>query len=128
MLNQPYIHAVGQCLKQSKRLAPVSRGKSPPVAFLMGFLFGPIGVGLYLRSFTDFAVSGAMVVAGSMLTVGIGAPLFWCLCGLWAAVRVANSNSDSSPPSPPTSPSPPSSIAVSAPYTSGRHNCAVVSN
>lgn len=62
------------------------------VAFFAGFLFGPIGTGLYLRSGTDFIVPLGLVIVGSLMTAGIGAPVFWALCGAWGFIRVRNSN------------------------------------
>jgi hypothetical protein len=85
-------HVAGHMFKHSKSMPSVGSGKSAMLAFLMGFLFGPLGVGLYLRSLPDFFLSLALVLIGAFVTVGIGAPVFWCLCGAWAAVRVHNAN------------------------------------
>ena len=57
------------------------RGKSKLAALFAGFLFGPFGVGLYLGSIVDFVMSLGLVVFGLLMTVGIGAPVFWALCG-----------------------------------------------
>lgn len=73
-------------------MAPVPEGKSAIVAFFAGFLFGPFGVGLYLRSWSDFIVLIGLMFLGTMMTVGIGAPVFWALCGAWGATRVNQSN------------------------------------
>ncbi|MGH7243431.1 MAG: hypothetical protein ACREJD_08455 [Phycisphaerales bacterium] len=92
MSNQEFGHLVRHAFKESKNMNPVGAGKNAFVAFFAGFLFGPIGVGIYLGSFVDFILSLGMVIAGSIMTAGIGAPVFWALCGAWAAARVRNSN------------------------------------
>lgn len=74
-------------------MSPI-RGKNALVAFFAGFLFGPFGVGAYLRSWSDFIVTLGLVLAGTVMTAGVGAPVFWVMCGIWAATRVANSNKE----------------------------------
>ena len=73
---------------------PVGEGKNAMVGFMAGFAFGPIGVGLYLRSVSDFVMTLGMVLIGTFMTAGVGAPLFWVLCGAWAFVRIRNSNKE----------------------------------
>lgn len=92
MSNANFTRAVGLTFKQAKNMAPVAKGKNPFVGFAVGFLFGPIGVGLYLQSAADFALALAMVLLGAFFTAGIAAPVFWCLCGAWAFVRIRHSN------------------------------------
>ncbi|MBX9736755.1 MAG: hypothetical protein K2X32_07500 [Phycisphaerales bacterium] len=87
-----YTHLVQHAFKHSETMPPVKRGKNPFVGFLLGFVFGPIGVGVYLGSVTDFAMSLGMVIIGSLVTGGIAAPVLWTVCGVWAAVRIRNSN------------------------------------
>ena len=60
------------------------------VGFVLGFLFGPFGVGLYLQSGRDFVITSLFVVFGSVVTGGIAAPVLWCICGGWAFVRIRN--------------------------------------
>jgi hypothetical protein len=91
-MNHVFAHAVGTTFKQSKSMPPVGHGKNPIIGFAMGFLFGPFGVGLYLKSVGDFVITLGIVLAGSALTVGVVAPLLWMLCGAWAFVRISNSN------------------------------------
>lgn len=86
--NAEFVRLVGDALNESKNMKPV-RDRSPLVAFFAGFLFGPFGVGLYLRSWGDFIVSLGLVVLGTMMTAGLGAPFFWVLCGVWGAARAA---------------------------------------
>lgn len=91
-MNHVFTHAVGTAFKQSKSMTPVGIGKNPLVGFAMGFLFGPFGVGLYLKSVGDFVITLCIVLAGTFLTVGVAAPILWVLCGVWAFVRISNSN------------------------------------
>lgn len=83
---------VGTAFRESKKMAPVASGKSAIVAFFAGFLFGPFGVGLYLWSFADFIVLMGLVLLGSVVTVGVAAPVLWVLCGAWGATRVNQAN------------------------------------
>lgn len=91
MVGHPFTHVVSHAFREAKHMPGVGAGKSAVVAFFAGFLLGPLGVGLYLRSLGDFVVTLGLVVVGSMLTVGVGAPVFWALCGAWAAYRVSSS-------------------------------------
>lgn len=83
---------VGKAFRESKNMAPVASGKSAIVAFFAGFLFGPFGVGLYLWSFADFIVLLGLVILGSVVTVGVGAPVLWIMSGAWGAMRVNQAN------------------------------------
>lgn len=87
-----FAHIVTHAFSSSSQMTPVGAGKNALVGFVAGFLFGPIGVGLYLGSAADFALSLGMVLLGSIMTAGLGAPVFWCLCGAWAYTRIKNSN------------------------------------
>jgi len=87
MSNQHFFHAVSHAFKEAKHMPSTGRNKSAGLAFFLGFLFGPIGTGLYLQTWTDFFVPLLFVIGGSVMTVGIGAPVFWILCGVWGAVR-----------------------------------------
>lgn len=87
-----YNQVVSSAFRASEKMPPVAAGKSAIVAFFAGFLFGPFGVGLYLRSWSDFIVLFGLIFLGSFMTVGVGAPVFWMLCGAWGAARVNRSN------------------------------------
>lgn len=91
MNNQQFGHVVQHAFAASKHMKPVAKGKTPGRAFLFGFLFGPIGVGIYLRSWGDFAATLALVLIGSFTTAGVAAPVFWMLSGAWAHARVKHS-------------------------------------
>lgn len=99
MSNIVFSNAVRQAFKQSNGMPPVAKGKNPLVGFAMGFLFGPIGVGLYLKSWGDFFLTLTIVLVGSFVTAGVAAPVLWCVSGAWAYKRIHDSNkppSDSS--------------------------------
>lgn len=91
-MSHAYAHVVKHAFAESKKLQPVGQGKNAMVAFVAGFLFGPIGIGVYLKSGTDFFILLALLILGSVMTGGIAAPLLWILCGAWGWVRVNNSN------------------------------------
>jgi len=92
MSQHPYVHVVRHAFKHAKEMPSVGKGKSPVAAFVAGVLFGPFGIGLYLRSWGDFLVLLGLLLAGSFMTVGVAAPVFWVLCGVWGAVRVQQAN------------------------------------
>jgi hypothetical protein len=106
MSNQPYVQIVGHAFRESEKMPRVGAGKSPVAAFVVGFMFGPLGVGLYLKSWPDFFLLLGLILVGSFMTAGLGAPFFWCLCGFWGAARVARSNRGKAAPLPPVFPAP----------------------
>ncbi len=62
------------------------------MGFALGCLFGPFGVGIYLRSWLDFFVIIAGVVVAAVLViraeasaVGNLVPILW---GFWAMMRI----------------------------------------
>lgn len=63
-------------------------GKSPVLGFVLGFLLGPFGIGIFLRSLVDFGLSFGMC----MVLVGAfemkAAPICWVACGVWVVVRI----------------------------------------
>ena len=92
MSNIVFSNAVRQAFKQSNGMPPVAKGKNPLVGFAMGFLFGPFGVGLYLKSWGDFFLTLTIVLVGTFVTGGVAAPVLWCVSGAWAYKRIHDSN------------------------------------
>ena len=82
-------HLLNEGLNAAKNGPPVPPGKNAPAAFLAGFLFGPFGTGIYLESFADFIGPMLFVLGATFLTGGIAAPVAWCFCGFWGAMRVS---------------------------------------
>lgn len=78
-------------LDAAKKGPPVKPGKNAFIAFLAGFIFGPIGCGCYLETFEDFFVPLLIVLGAAFFTAGIGAPIAWMFCGCYAAIRVNSS-------------------------------------
>jgi hypothetical protein len=101
MSNVAFSRAIGHAFKQSKDMPPVPKGKNPLIGFAMGFLLGPAGVAIYLRSVGDGLLTLAMVLLGTFFTAGFAAPIAWALCGCWCYVRIRNSNNQN--PAPPAS-------------------------
>lgn len=64
------------------------RGKKPWLAFALGFLLGPVGIGLYLRSLMDALL--LLCIDLVLFTIGGDdiAPIMWLVGGLWGFVRV----------------------------------------
>lgn len=84
--------AVAHTFKYAESLPPVGRGKSPIVAAIVGLLFGAPGIGLYLRSWSDFFILMALFVFGTIFTGGVAAPICWAIAGAWGARRVMLAN------------------------------------
>lgn len=71
--------------------------QNAPLAALLAFLFGGIGLGIYLRSWIDFGVSFAIGIAVFVLTeLLIPGSNLWLIAativGLYGYLRVVNSN------------------------------------
>jgi hypothetical protein len=74
------------------------RNKNPAVALLMGFLLGPIGVALYLRSLVDGGLSLVAVMLVMLLT---GWSPEWVSAFVGAAWAVGRILYDNQPPANP---------------------------
>jgi len=75
------------------KLPPLESRKSPVLAFVLAFFFGVFGM-LYL-GWQDALVWLALIVLGvlaGLLTAGLTIPLCWVLGGVWATMRVVESN------------------------------------
>lgn len=79
-------------------------GKSPAMGFLVGFAFGPVGVGVFLRSVVDFALSLVMCLIVICLVDSYAGPICWMACGIWVVVRMKQSLPQSAEPPPAGSP------------------------
>lgn len=89
-----YGRAVGRAFSQADRLPSVGRGKSAVAAFVIGFMFGPFGLALYLKSWYDLFIPLVLIIGGAVVTAGVAAPLLWMLTGAWGAWRVVIANRD----------------------------------
>lgn len=70
-------------------------GKSPLAGFICGCALGILGVGVYLRNWTDplLAFLACIVLAVFMSPGFFTAVLMWILCGLWVVGRIKLSTS-----------------------------------
>ena len=89
---------VKQFLEMMDRLPPFPKMKNPGLAAALGFAFGGIGLGIYLKSFIDLLFPLAIVLVASVMT-GIAAlpPDLGLLAGamiaaMWGFFRVESSN------------------------------------
>jgi hypothetical protein len=86
---------VGGLFSIADQLEPLNGIKNPFVAAACGFLFGGIGLGLYLKSFKDFLIPFALLFAVAILGVPTGEALMLAVPFIWAAYgyyRVKTSN------------------------------------
>ena len=67
--------------------------KNPSLALVIGFLFGGIGLGIYLGSWTDFFLPVILFVILSFFIPIVGIIAGAGLAGMYGFFRVINSNS-----------------------------------
>jgi hypothetical protein len=74
---------------------------SRAAGFLVGFAFGPAGVGIFLRSIPDFVLSLVMCLIVICLVDAYAAPICWMATGIWVVARMKRClpQSAASPPS-----------------------------
>ena len=90
-LSHSVAHAVSHHLPHiCNDLPPLKEGKSPFTAGIMGFLFGPFGIGLYFKSWLDFGICFAILVILAM--TGVLAPVGWMLAAVYGIIRAKASN------------------------------------
>ncbi|MEM9966214.1 MAG: hypothetical protein AAGC58_12805 [Asticcacaulis sp.] len=66
--------------------------KSPVVAFILGLLFGALGVSIYFKSAKDFGIYSGMFIAACIMLPGLGVVLGWFFSPVYAAWRAHTSN------------------------------------
>jgi predicted PurR-regulated permease PerM len=74
------------------KLPVLNSRKEPVVACIVGIVFGFIGVGIYLWSFTDFLIPLLFLIVLSIIIPFFGTVPGWIFAGLYAYFRVVNSN------------------------------------
>ena len=86
---------LGWLFSIADQLEPLNNIKNPILAAACGFLFGGIGLGLYLRSLKDFLIPFALLFAIVILGIPTGEALLVAVPFIWAAYgyyRVKSSN------------------------------------
>lgn len=80
-------------------LQPVRTRKTPWLAFVLGFLFSGIALGIYFRSWVDLIVPTVVWAVGigldNAFPTVLGDAGFWAgavIGGLWGLLRAVNSN------------------------------------
>ncbi|MEJ0090593.1 MAG: hypothetical protein WDM80_12735 [Limisphaerales bacterium] len=88
---------IGWLCHIADQLEPLDDIKNPFVAAACGFLFGGIGLGLYLRSLKDFLIPFALLFAVIILGIPTGEALLLAVPFIWAVYgyyRVKTSNAN----------------------------------
>ncbi len=75
-----------------KNLDPLNERKSPVIAFVLGLLFGALGVALYFKSFKDFGICLVLFLVASVMLPGLGSILGWFFASVYGAWRAHTSN------------------------------------
>ena len=86
---------IGWLCNIADQLEPLDGIKNPFVAAASGFLFGGIGLGLYLKSLKDFLIPFALLFAVIILGIPTGEALLLAVPFIWAGYgyyRVKTSN------------------------------------
>jgi TM2 domain-containing membrane protein YozV len=73
-------------------LPPLKERKDSGAAAILGFLFGGIGLGIYLKSPVDFLIPIFITLVLGVVLPGIGILVGAVVSGLWGYFRVENSN------------------------------------
>jgi serine/threonine protein kinase len=77
---------------EERRESAITKKFDVVVAFFVGFLFGPIGAGIYFRSFKEFLIPLGVMVAAGVLVPGIGAIPGWFFSGFYSLFRAKHFN------------------------------------
>jgi hypothetical protein len=78
-----------QAMRLIETLPPPAPGRSPWKAYLIGFLFSGVGLGLYFRSWVDFIVPTSVWLALLALPGDAGLWLGALLGGTWGLLRAS---------------------------------------
>ncbi len=79
-----------EIVKQEQARAGILLAKSVPVAFLLAFFFGPLGM-LYADVKGSLIMIAVSLVVG-VLTLGMGLIITWPVTVVWATVAASNYN------------------------------------
>lgn len=74
-----------------KALPKHNTPKSPTVAMMIGFLFGPIGLGIYFKTFWDFLIPLFLLIVLGTIIPGLGLIPGWIFSAVFGYFR-AESN------------------------------------
>jgi hypothetical protein len=85
-----------QVTRISNPFPPLKTQKSPRLAFVLGFLFNGIGLGIYFRSWVDLIVPTIASIVWLMLIAALHHSELWigvlAIGGLWGLLRTVSSN------------------------------------
>ncbi|MBE5320119.1 hypothetical protein IM793_13205 [Pedobacter sp. MR2016-19] len=66
--------------------------KNPFLSAVVGFFFGPIGIGIYFKSFTDFFWCFVFLIGLFILIPGLGIVPGWLFSAVYGGYRAHSSN------------------------------------
>lgn len=92
MSNHHLGHAVKGGVEVVKHMTPLAERKNPALAFVLGLLFGALGVALYFKSAKDFFVCLGMLILLTIIIPGLGAVPGWLFAPVYGAWRAHTSN------------------------------------
>lgn len=74
-------------------MKPLKKVKSPIWAGIIGFFFGPLGIGLYFGSLEDFFVCLLLLIILGFIIPGLGLVPGWLFSAGYGMYRAISSNS-----------------------------------
>lgn len=89
MNSNSYIKGVQKIIEQ---LPLLKKTRDPHATAVIGFLFGPVGIGIYLESTLDFFWSLALLLGFGIVIPGLGLIPGWCFSAWFGYLRVLTSN------------------------------------
>ena len=94
MSNHPHLphRFFGNLKKHVDDMDPLTAKKNLFLAGLIGFLFGPLGVGLYFMSWRDFLICLLVLVCLFICIPGLGALPGWLFSAAYGTYRAKKSN------------------------------------
>lgn len=93
--NKPhYNRFVDQQLRQLPALAD---RKNPMLAGIIGFLFGPVGIGIYFKSKNDFLWCLGLLIGFMIVVPGVGLLPGWLFSAGYGYKRASRSNTKLGP-------------------------------
>jgi hypothetical protein len=85
-------HVIHGAHKTIEEMPPLKSEKNPLLAAVIGFCFGPIGVGVYFGSFRDFLYCLGFLILLFIAVPGLGIIPGWLFSAGFAFFRAISSN------------------------------------
>jgi len=85
-------HYVHEAAKAVEKLPALAEKKDPSTAAILGFLFGPLGIGIYFKSKADFCWCLGLLIGLTIVIPGVGLLPGWLFSAAYGYHRANKSN------------------------------------